>query len=78
MAFAPDRSMNAELSEGMTDGKYKKVIRDRGAFVEASTQLNRTDLSDAYYGIHEERTKTLPDGLVHQTPNFVPTASVER
>ena len=73
MATAVPRSANAELNEGMTDGKYKKVIRDRGGFVEPTTHLVRKDLADIWYGIHEEPMKVLPDALHQCTPNFVAT-----
>ena len=73
MATAPSRSCNAELSEGMTDSKYKKVVTDRGGFVEHTTYLERQDLHDTWYGIHEEPDKVLPDALLQHTPNFVAT-----
>ena len=73
MATAPPRSVNAELSEGMTDGKYKKVVTDRGGFVERATYLERQDLHDVWYGIHEEPEKVLPDARARHTPNFVAT-----
>lgn len=73
MATAIPRSANAELNEGMTDGKYKKVINDRGGLVEPTTYLVRKDLADIWYGIHEEPGKVLPDALHQKTPNFVAT-----
>ncbi len=74
MAYAPHRSMNAELSEGMTDGKYKKVVQNRGGFVDPSAYADRRDLSDVWYGgIYEEPSKVRPDGEVVRTPNYVPT-----
>lgn len=73
MAYAPSRSMNAELSEGMTDGSYKKVVQNRGGVVSPKTYEARGDLNDAYYGIHEKAAKVLPDGLVHSTPYYVAT-----
>lgn len=69
--------MVGELSEGMTDGKYKKVINARGGLVDAATQENRVDLDDRYYGIHEKQVKVTPDGLLHATPDFVRTAVVD-
>lgn len=74
--YAPTRSMNAELNEGATDGKYKKVIRARGGAVDPATALDRADLDDAYYGIHEIQPKVRPDGKVVATPNYVPTRAV--
>ena len=73
MATAPSRSVNAELSEGMTDGKYKKVVTDRGGFAEHTTYLERQDLNDVWHGIHEEPDKVLPDARVRHTPNFMAT-----
>ena len=67
------RSANAELAEGLTDGKYKKVIRNRGGVVEATTHLARADLADVWFGIHEAPGKVDPDAHYKQTPNFVPT-----
>ena len=74
MATAQPRSVNAELAEGMSDGKYKKVIRDRGGVVESATHLSREDLADIWYGIHETPGKVSPDARYQSTPNFVPTA----
>lgn len=71
--YAYSRSMNADLHEGATDGKYKKVINDRGGIVEAATYHDRADLLGSWYGIHEKRVKTSPDGVSAPTPNFVPT-----
>ena len=34
MGKAPARSANAELGQGMTDGSYKQVVKDRGGLVE--------------------------------------------
>jgi hypothetical protein len=77
MAYPASRSMNAELSEGSTDGKYKKVVRDRGGVVEGGTLTERADLDDRYYGIHEKQVKVAPDGLLHATPDFARTAAVK-
>ncbi len=72
--YAQPRSMNAELAEGATDGKYKKVLsRERGGFVNPDTQTARADLYDPYYGIHEVNPKVLPDARVRSTPNYVLT-----
>lgn len=75
MAVNTSRSQNAELAEGMSDGKYKKVVTDRGV-AEPATYEARRDLHDAYYGIHEARTKVLGDGTMHVTPDFVTTPAV--
>lgn len=76
MSYPRTRSMNGDLAEGLTDGKYKKVVNDRGGVVEGTTQNARHDLHDIYFGIHETPVKIAPDGLSHPTPNYVPTAEV--
>lgn len=68
--------MNAEISEGMTDGKYKKVTPNRGGVVERGTYEERADLDDWFYGIHEKQVKVTPDGLLHATPDYIATAAV--
>jgi hypothetical protein len=73
MAYAPIRSANEALHEGMTDGKYRKVIADRGGFPEAATYDSRSCLVDGWYGIHEDAVKVLPDGRLCRTPNTVST-----
>jgi hypothetical protein len=67
--------MNAELSEGMTDGAHKKVIRDRGGIgvTDTLTVRSRVGLSDVWYGIHEDEIKVRPDGKPVHTPNYVQT-----
>ena len=76
MAFPQSRSMNGDLNEGATDGKYKKVIRDRGGYIDPGTTLNRLELDDHFYGIHEDRSKVRPDGKIVSTPNYVRTTPV--
>lgn len=76
MGYAPRRSMNANLSEGATDGKYKKVSPDRGGFIDTATYENRTDLNDNWFGIHEKKVKVAPDGLLHATPEYTQTPNV--
>lgn len=71
MAINGSRSMNEDLFEGMTDNKYKKVVTDRGGDVEVATYMNRRALDDTWYGIHELDRKVLPDGRIHNTPNYV-------
>lgn len=73
MAWAPRRSMTADLSEGATDGRYKKVVQNRGGQVEQTFVKSRQDLSDAWYGIHESVGKTRPDSQRVATPESVPT-----
>ena len=76
MSYPASRSMNAELSEGSTDGKYKKVVRDRGGVIDPGTLTERADLDDRYYGIHEKQVKVAPDGLLHATPDYARTPAV--
>lgn len=76
MGYAPARSMNNSLSEGSTDGKYKKIVANRDGVVDPATYENRADLDDNWYGIHEKRVKVAPDGLMHATPTFVPNPVV--
>jgi len=73
MVYPVSRSLNASLSEGSSDGCYKKVVNDRGGVVEPLTYETRADLNDNWYGIHEKQVKRAPDGLLHATPNFVVT-----
>lgn len=72
MAVNQTRSQNAELAEGMSDGKYKKVVMDRSV-AEPTTYESRRDLSDVNFGIHEVNPKVLPDGTIHLTPSYVET-----
>lgn len=77
MAYAPMRSMNAELDSGATDGTYKKVVRDRGGFVDAMTQDSRRDLHDIYFGIHEKDVKRAPTRGDVRTQNYRPTPEAD-
>lgn len=76
MGYPLSRSMNAELSEGSTDGKYKKIVTDRGGVVDPGTFENRADLNDEWFGIHEKKVKVAPDGLLHATPDYVQNPTV--
>lgn len=67
------RSMNAELAEGGTDGKYKKIVSDRGGIVAVETWESRRDLSQRDYGMQEAKDKVLPDASIHVTPDYVAT-----
>lgn len=60
MAYAPLRSMNADFDTGLSDGKYKALVKDRGGFVDKSTFDARAQLHDEWYGIHEAPVKQLP------------------
>lgn len=72
------RSMNADLHEGMTDGKYKKIVQNRGGVVENVLFYdNREDLSDTYYGIHEDADLHCPDGTNYgKSIYYVPNGEV--
>lgn len=74
MAYPPTRSMNSDLIEGATDGKYKKVLHDRGGQVELTSYEQRADLHDLWYGIHESPVKRTPDGRTVHTAYFEPSA----
>jgi hypothetical protein len=74
MAYPQTRSMSTDLHAGMTDGKYKKILQNRGGFPEGATYQDREDLSDIWYGIHEADTVELPDGRVMAMPYHTPNA----
>jgi len=72
------RSCNRELAQGMADGTYKEVVRDRGGDVETTTWDARRDLSVKGYGIVEKAEKEMPDGIGPvRTPYAVPTEDPE-
>lgn len=77
MAFPQSRSMNGSLSEGSTDGKYKKVNPNRDGVVDPLTAESRLELDDNWYGVREKRVKLSPDGLVHVTPNYVENPALQ-
>lgn len=68
MAVNEQRRMNGDLSEGMTDGKYKKIATAmRGGLVEHTTALNRAGMDNPnplanWYGEVEDPIKVRPDG----------------
>lgn len=65
MVYPALRSMNKDLEEGMSDGKYKKICPNRGGVTEDRLlYAERADLYDVYYGIHETPDKRLPDGTL--------------
>ena len=73
MAYAKTRSLNQELNEGQTDGRFKKVITDRAGAVEMTTWEQRKDLANRF-GIHEAQEKVLPgSGEAVRTPYTVST-----
>lgn len=69
--YPESRGMNDALSEGSTDGKYKKIVNNRDGVIDPGTYEERADLSDQWYGIHEKQVKVTPDGLLHSTPRYV-------
>lgn len=77
MAFPPSRGLNNALSEGSTDGKYKKINPNRDGVVDPATYENRIDLNNNWYGVTEKKVKVAPDGLLHATPNYVPNQVIE-
>lgn len=74
--MGPVRSVYGELLEGSTDGKYKKVVQNRGGEVDLFFYLDRAGLDDQWYGIHEQRIKVGPSGRMGVTPNYVATHEV--
>jgi hypothetical protein len=75
-----DRSMNAELLDGMVDGTYKRVIRDRSNYPDPDRRLQRADklaLNHGYggYGVAEAPEKRTPDGRFSRGVGFVPPGS---
>jgi hypothetical protein len=74
MAYPQCRSMNRDLEEGMTDGRYKKVVMDRGGRPEGQLLHDcREQLDSINYGINELAEKRFGDGTSGQTPNYVET-----
>lgn len=76
MGYPPSRSMNNALSEGSTDGKYKKIVANRDGVVDPATYENRADLDNNWFGLTEKKVKVTPDGLLHATPNYVPNQEI--
>lgn len=79
MAYAHVRSMNRDLEEGMTDGKYKKITPNRGGVVEAELRARSLrDLDDIWFGYHETSAKALPDSThTDKTENYVDNRNPE-
>lgn len=79
MALPPLRSLNGDLVEGATDGRYKKVVQNRGGFVGPDTYANRQPLDDVWFGIHETQPKDVPGMIGHySTPHHVQTREPDR
>jgi hypothetical protein len=63
VSYPQQRDLRAELEVGATELSYKRVVRDRGGFVEPTTSQLRTGLlADTWYGIHEAPVKIDPFG----------------
>ena len=77
MAYPTLRSQNADLNEGAVEGSYKMVVRNRGGVVEDTGPASLEDLSDVYFGIHEEVVKQRPDGVPVTTPYYRHTKPVQ-
>ncbi len=71
--YPKSRSVIHELNQGMVDGKYRQVNKDRGGDIDPATYAARKDLNDVWFGIHEVPVKETPDGLPVITPTFTPT-----
>lgn len=61
MALPPLRSMNANLTDGMTEGGHKRLSRNRGGFVEETTNIARQHLYGDSYSITETHRPTRAD-----------------
>lgn len=77
MAENRDRSMNAELIDGMVDGTYKRVIRNRSNYKDPDRRLERADKIALFhgtggYGVAEAPEKRTPDGRFSVDVGFVP------
>jgi hypothetical protein len=69
--------MNAELLEGMVDGTYKRIVRDRSNYPDPDRRLQRADrvaLNHGYggYGVAEAAQKRTPDGRFAHDAGFAP------
>jgi hypothetical protein len=74
MAYPKTRSMNRDLEEGMTDGRYKKVVTDRGGIHEGELLYKiREELDSINYGINEIKEKEFGDSTRGVTPDYVET-----
>lgn len=62
MGLPPQRSMNRDLVEGMTDGSRKKLAPNRGGFPEPTTPLSRRELNDRNFDMETAPAVVLPDG----------------
>jgi hypothetical protein len=75
MAYARTRSANAELNQGMIDGSYKQIIKDRGGDVELATWYARDELAhNILFNICEPDMYDLPDVQKFVSPYRVKNA----
>jgi len=77
MAENRDRSMNAELIDGMVDGTYKRVIQNRSLYPDPDRRLERADKlmlnhGTNGFGIAEAAAKRTPDGRFTHDVGFQP------
>jgi hypothetical protein len=75
MAINASRSMNDDLVEGATDGKYKKLRPNSSAssMNTEATYDTRKSLSLLYYGYGEARMNEVPGRNTYvRNPSFVP------
>lgn len=77
MAETRDRSMNAELIDGMCDGTYKRVIQNRSLYPDPDHRLERADKLNLNhgtngFGIAEAAEKRTPDGRFSHDQGYAP------
>lgn len=76
MAYPKLRSMNQDLIQGATDGKYKKIRPDSGGATiqdDMTTYDTRKYLNLPYYGVGEARTMEVPGtNRIELKPDFHP------
>ena len=69
MAYPTQRSCNADLMEGMTDGTWKKANRDWETDDMLTAQI-RANMSGLWHGFNELNPKILPDGRSVSTRHY--------
>lgn len=78
MSYAPERSRNGALTDGMTDGTYKKLVRDRGGFVETTTEESRFTLNHDTIAYQQTSPRFQPDGTTRYSTGDVEYPSQSR
>lgn len=78
MSYAPNRSRNGSLADGMTDGTYKKLVRNRGGYVEDTTREAREMLNPDTVAYQETGYKQQPDGTDRYTTGDINYPSQSR